>query len=271
MWPRWTERSIMLLSPQRVAIAPAGYYSEETARGLRPDSPDFEVVLQQAVDMLKGHLQVDQRISGFLRRRQWAVWIDERWCRLWCQTWPDTLTDAKELEAYVRAEFERRFEVDGDQWDIVTPGAWPGRMFMCAALPKGHVAALREVERELKLTFGDIAPFPIAEMKASMTLWPKAPFMFFGSSNSLQTPAFLCYRTRVVDFALLPHSPSTHALAHTLFGNRGSIAPRWSVSVTHDRNTSISTLLGRGQVILIREPIQILEPNSAVLAQSGLS
>jgi hypothetical protein len=245
----------MLVGAGQAAIAPVGRMLTEPLALHRVAGPvSFEATLSLVEALLQEHVATQPHLGIVVPRRNWTLWLDERWCRLYCVKWPDLITDPKQLDNMLQAEFERRFDLDAQQWHFVAPGAWPNRSFLCAAVLKQHLQAIDALEAKFRIKISEILPFPVAEIKVALSAWPKAPFLFLGSAAS-QQPVFLCHRGRAVDFALLPAGTNAAELATSLFSKRTDLRPRWYVEVQSKRERSLLTLLGRDVPALKRHEI----------------
>lgn len=236
MWPRWTSRSLMLLTAARTAVAEVGV--------------PIETLPGHAGDGIEDALA---RLDGFSpsspARRSWSVLVDDDWTRTFGLDWPDGLTDSRLYRNWVASAFEQRFDVPAREWHIAASGTWPGRRALHTAI---RVDAMAAIERDLglrRMRLSEVLPWSMGELRAALRIRPRKPMMIVGS-RAPRRAAFMLVGGRIVDYLSVPGGHGGYEGALQLFCRRnpGLPVPRTILEVDADRDAAQRLVLQRAAV-----------------------
>jgi len=157
--------------------------------------------------------------SSRFASRGLRVVVDDHWTRVFGETWPAAISDVRLFRRFIAARFAQRFETSADDWQIVTPGAWPGRAALCMAMARDLAGQLQQALAARACRPVRLLPLSVAEFEAAVPRPPRGSLIFVGSIASRRM-ALLAQSARLIDAVLLPDCERIDLLAQTVFAAR---------------------------------------------------
>ena len=266
MWPMPAEPSTLIVARHAVAVSSAN----TLAPGLLTDSnhASFEQALGEIASV-----SLPTR-SRFMPRGVRVV-VDDHWTRLFGETWPAAIPDVRLFRRFVAARFAQRFETSADDWQIVTPRAWPGRPALCMAMARDLIGQLQQALGARACKPVRLVPLSVAEFEAAVPRPPSGSLIFVGSVAPRRM-ALLARSARLIDAVLLPDCERIDLLAEAVFSARHRLVEGEQTTVLTEASRVRATALllsGHALPVTTRLPGSTLEgrespPAAASFAQA---
>jgi hypothetical protein len=233
VWPMPVEPSTLIVARHAVAISSAG----TLAPGLLTDSQHSSFA-QALAELASVSLPPSTRFMP----RGVRVVVDDQWTRLFGETWPAAISDVRLFRRFVAARFAQRFETSADDWQIVTPRAWPGRPALCMAMARDLVGQLQQALAARACKPVRLVPLSVAEFEAAVPRTPRGSLIFVGSVAPRRM-ALLVRSARLIDAVLLPDCERIDLLAQAVFSARHRLVEGEQTTVLTETSRVRSTAL----------------------------
>jgi len=210
VWPMPAEPTTLIVARHAVAVS--------SARTLTPavlSDSQHSSFAQALAELASVRLPPSTRFAP----RGVRVVVDDHWTRLFGETWPAAISDVRLFRRFVAARFAQRFETSADDWQVVTPGAWPGRAALCMAMARDLAEQLQQALAARACKPVRLLPLSVAEFEAAVPRPPRGSLIFVGSAAPRRM-ALLAQSARLVDAVLLPDCERIDLLAQTVFAAR---------------------------------------------------
>jgi len=212
--------------------------------------------------------------SSRFASRGLRVVVDDHWTRVFGETWPAAISDVRLFRRFIAARFAQRFETSADDWQIVTPGAWPGRAALCMAMARDLAGQLQQALAARACKPVRLLPLSVAEFEAAVPRPPRGSLIFVGSIASRRM-ALLAQSARLIDAVLLPDCERIDLLAQTVFAARHRLVEgeQTTVVLTEASRVRATALLLSGHALPVttRLPGSTLEGRDSPAAASSFA
>ena len=264
MWLMPAEPSTLIVARHAVAVSSAN----TLAPGLLTDSnhASFEQALGEIASV---SLPPSPRFAP----RGMRVVVDDHWTRLFGETWPAAISDVRLFRRFVAARFAQRFQTSADDWQIVTPQAWPGRAALCMAMARDLVGQLQQSLAARACKPVRLLPLSVAEFEAAVPHPPRGSLIFVGSIAPRRM-ALLSRSARLVDAVLLPDCERIDLLAQAVFSARHRLVEGEQTTVLTEASRVRATALllsGHALPVTTRLPGPTLEGRELMPAAAASS
>lgn len=264
MWPMPAEPSTLIVARHAVAVSSAS----TLAPGMLTDS-NHSSFAQALGEIASVSLPMPSRFAP----RGVRVVVDDHWTRLFGETWPEAIPDVRLFRRFVAARFAQRFETRADDWQIVTPGAWPGRAALCMAMARDMVGQIQQALAARACKPVRLLPLSVAEFEAAVTRPPRGSVIFVGSVAPRRM-ALLARSARLIDAVLLPDCERIDLLAEAVFSARHRLVEGEQTTVLTEVSRVRATALmlsGNALPVTTRLPGSTLEGRDSPLAAESFA
>ena len=147
---------------------------------------------------------------NFKDQPQWSVVVAQHCTRLFSCVWGSQLRTVNQFLRYAQIEFERRFALPANDWQIEPSQLAPNRTSLFCAFPAALISGFSDLSKRSAFRMQSLMPYALAEFEqAHMNFAGRAKSagaaLYIGSGYSTK-PALLLRDNAILDVVMIPSS-----------------------------------------------------------------
>jgi hypothetical protein len=166
--------------------------------------------------------------------------IDNAWVRIFVCRWDEALKTNQDFFRYAEIEFQRRFHMSPEQWQLVPDRLRPGGETVWCAYQKEQLADIEEFAKVSGLRIQSVLPMIMSEVQAAEL---EADSLYTLYISAGEQSRYVCWieKGRIQDLVYLSSSIDDYALVD-VFLKRQTIAAQKQVLVLRAQGTRTEVL-----------------------------